>query len=108
MRLDAVAQRLVRVHDVQVATSASVAGDVSRLFEFGDDPLDRSFRDADCLRDVAQTDLRVLRHAEEHVRVIGQKRPLRGPIGHNKSPVSIMKKSSPSVNSIAPSPPTRA
>lgn len=86
MRLDAVTQRQVLVDDVQVATSASVPGDVPRLFQLGDDPLDRSLGDADGFSHIAKPDLWVLRHAEEHVRVIGQKRPFRGPIGHNASP----------------------
>ena len=67
-------QRLV--DRVPVAPADARAPDVSGVDEVTDDALRGAFGDADKLGDVPQPHIRVACDAHQHVRVVGQKRPM--------------------------------
>ena len=82
MTLNRVAQRMMTMHDVRVSPAVALTGDKAGGLELGHDPLHRTLRDPDPVRDVAETDLRILGEAEENVGVIGQEGPVKNAIGH--------------------------
>jgi hypothetical protein len=49
-----VAQRLVEVELVAVLPPVTIASQIARLAEVGDDPLDGSLRDPDAVRDLTE------------------------------------------------------
>jgi len=75
MHLDDMPQRLIAMDSVAVLTAFSCAGDITRLFEFGDDALDGALGDANPISDVAQSAFRILSQANKHVSVIAQECP---------------------------------
>jgi hypothetical protein len=60
---------------VLVAAAVALAGDVAGGGELADDAVGGAFGDPDRLADVAQADARVVGDAEQHLGVVGQKRP---------------------------------
>jgi len=66
------------VHLVHVVAAAFASSDVPRLDEVVGDAVHRTFADADHPGYFGQAHLRVLRDAEQHMCVIGEK----GPVGH--------------------------
>jgi hypothetical protein len=75
MHLDDMPQRLIAVDSVAVLTAFPCAGDVTRLFELGDDALDGALGDTNPISDVAQSVFRILSQANKHVSVIAQECP---------------------------------
>jgi putative ABC transport system ATP-binding protein len=75
---DGVAQGLVELHSVDVATPIADVRQVARLLELGDDVLDGALRDADPERQVSNAGIRILRNANEDMRVVRQKGPAGG------------------------------
>ena len=70
-------QRLLQHQSVFVPTPVPLALQISGVLELSDDPLDRSFRDADKNGDVAKYDVRVASKANQNVGVVGEKCPIR-------------------------------
>src|SRR4051812_35706789 len=70
-----VRQRKVRLDRVVVASASSSTRDIARLLELSDDPMRRSFGDPDALPDLAQADARIVRDAQEHLGMVGEKSP---------------------------------
>jgi hypothetical protein len=70
-----VAECVVAVDRVFVATADAFALDVARFDEVGEDSLGASFGDPDGFSDVAHTDGRVVGEAEQDLRVVGDERP---------------------------------
>src|SRR5215210_7484871 len=68
-------QRQVRLDRVAVASPVARARDVAGRAQLVDDPVDGTLGDPDGLADVTQTDLGVMCDADQHLSVIGEKRP---------------------------------
>jgi hypothetical protein len=60
---------------VVVATSRSLPGDLAGAGDLTDDAVRGAFGDPDRFADVAQPGARILRDAQEHSGVVGEKRP---------------------------------
>ena len=75
--LERVAQRQIGVEAVAVAAPLPRALEVPGFDEVGDDALSGALGDPHTLSDVAMADTRVARNAEQHMGVVGQKRPVR-------------------------------
>jgi hypothetical protein len=73
--LSGMPHRVLAVDLVPISTPHTLSRDETRLDEVGDDPLHRSLRDPDVLRDVAQAHVRVLRDAEQDLGVVRDERP---------------------------------
>lgn len=69
------AEAALAVDFVAVAPSDLGSLQVSLCDQVGDDPLGRSFSDANLLRDVAGARVGISRDAEQHVRVVGEEDP---------------------------------
>jgi hypothetical protein len=69
----------------RVVVAAAVAGtrDVAGGGELDHDPVRGAFCDPDRLADLAQADARVMRDAEQHLGVVGEKRPCRGSVSRH-------------------------
>jgi hypothetical protein len=70
-------QRLLQHEPVFIPTPVTLALQVTGVFELSDDALDRSFRDADKNSNVAKDDVRVASQANQNVRMVGEKCPIR-------------------------------
>ena len=75
MRFNRVAQRYGAVDPVKIATPFLDAGDDLGGLEIDEDLRNRTFRDADGLRKIANPQLGISRKRDEHVRVIAQEGP---------------------------------
>ncbi len=75
--LERVTQRKAEVHLVETATAQSVLLQVAGIDEVADDAVCRPLRNPHALGEVAQPGVRFPGHAQQHVRVIRQKPPLR-------------------------------
>jgi len=75
--LDRVPERTIGSDLVAISTTMANPLDVPGLFQVGDDALDRALRDAYKLSNVAHSCLRLPRNAQQDVRVVGEKRPVR-------------------------------
>ncbi len=84
--LERVAERLVPVERVGVAATLPTAGEVAALDQLADDPLGRSFGDADLAGQVPHPHVGVAVQQDENVRVVGQEGPL---LGHELNRRSI-------------------
>jgi hypothetical protein len=60
---------------VVIAATVAPARDVAGGCQLGHDPVSGPFGDPDRVADLAQADARVMRDAEQHLGVVGQKRP---------------------------------
>jgi hypothetical protein len=65
------------VDQVAVAPAASFAFEESGFLEVDHDPLGCSFGDADCLGDVSEPDVGIVRDAKQHLGVVCEERPVR-------------------------------
>ena len=74
---DRVRKRKVGVDRVVVAAPVALARDVAGVGELGDDPMRGPLGDTDALADVAQANSGVTGDADQHLGVVGQKRPTR-------------------------------
>jgi hypothetical protein len=70
-----VAHRLLTVDRVLVTSTDTGALDISSVDEIGHDSLRRPLGDPDVLGDVAKTNTRVSREAEEYLGVVREERP---------------------------------
>jgi hypothetical protein len=66
-----------------VAAAVAPARDVAGGGELDDDPVRGAFCDPDRLADLAQADAWVVRDAEQHLGMVGEKRPCRGSISRH-------------------------
>lgn len=71
-------ERHLRVHGVPVASPVPRPGQVVAVLELGDDALRRPLSDTDYVGDFPKSGVGIFRHAQEHMGVVGEKRP----IGH--------------------------
>ncbi len=74
---DRVAERSIRVHLVIIAAALALVREVASFFEIGDDALHGPFGNPDSGCDFTQSNLRLLRDANQYVGVIAQKRPVK-------------------------------
>ena len=72
-----VAERSIRVQLVMIAAALALAREVACFFEIGDDALHGPLGDPDSGCDFTQSNLRLLRDANQNVGVIAQKRPVK-------------------------------
>ncbi len=77
VRLDRMRQRAVQVHLVAIPPPLARAREVTSFFEIGDDALHGPLGDPDSGCDFMQSNLRLLRDANQNVGVIAQKRPVK-------------------------------
>ena len=78
MLFDWMAQGQFRVHAVLIAARVLFlppTADVARFFQFVQNALHGPVGDTDLLRNVLDPHLRILSQTDQHVRLIGQKRP---------------------------------
>ena len=68
------------VDHVPIAPAASFAFEESGFDEVDHDPLGCSFGDADCLGDVSEPDIGIVRNAKQHLGVVREERPVACPI----------------------------
>jgi hypothetical protein len=66
---------------VVVAAAVAPARDVAGGDQLGDDPVCSAFGDPDRLADLAQAHAGVMRDAEQHLGVVGEKRPAGRSVG---------------------------
>ena len=77
MRDYRVAERSIRVQLVMIAAALALAREVASFFEIGDDALHSPLGDPDSDCDFTQSNLRLLRDANQNVGVIAQKHPVK-------------------------------
>ncbi len=77
MRGYRVAERSIRVQLVMIAAALALAREVASFVEIGDDALHGPLGDPDSGCDFTQSNLRLLRDANQNVGVIAQKRPVK-------------------------------
>jgi hypothetical protein len=71
------AERSIRVQFVMISAALALAREVASFFQIGDDALHGPFGDPNPGCDFTQSNLRLLRDANQNVGVIAQKRPLK-------------------------------
>src|SRR5207244_10703008 len=72
-----VRERKVWLDRVAVAPAVSLAGEVARCLELGDDAVGGALGDPDPLADLPQGQPGLIRDAEQQLTVVGQERPFR-------------------------------
>jgi len=77
VRDNRVAERSIRVQLVMIAAALALAREVASFFEIGDDALHGPLGDPDSGCDFTQSNLRLLRDANQNVGVIAQKHPVK-------------------------------
>lgn len=75
MRFHGMTQGKLGVNAIDVSTSLTFAFQQTADFQFGNDLLHRAFGDAYRYGHVAKPNFRILKQADEHMRVVRQKRP---------------------------------
>lgn len=75
--LKGVAHWQLGVQAVAVASTCAFSLEIAGVDEVGNDPLGGAFGDPDVVGDIAEARSRVARDTEEHVSVVGEKRPVR-------------------------------
>jgi hypothetical protein len=77
MPLVGVSKRQLGLHKVAVPSAIANYTEITMGLEFGDDSLDRALGDLHSIGDIAHTSLGLFNNAEQHMSMIGQKRPVR-------------------------------
>ncbi len=75
--LHRVTQRLIWADAIEVAATFALPIQITGIDEIADDPLGGAFGDADAIGDISESQPGITRDAEQGVRMVGQKRPLR-------------------------------
>jgi hypothetical protein len=70
-----VPHRLPTVDDVSISAASAAALEEAGFYEVGNDSLRRAFGDPDVAGDISEPNVRIVRDAQQHLRVVRDERP---------------------------------